>query len=100
MEQKKTNQEKGRKYGGTSSFVDAGVPSKAPRQDEDPGAFAGTNPASGTTYEPGDDRQGISNRPAREEHALPDSERPDDAAADTSVETTQNKQVGGNRGGV
>ena len=35
MEQKKNNQERARKYGGTSSYVDMGEPSKAPRQDQD-----------------------------------------------------------------
>jgi hypothetical protein len=35
MEQRKINQERSRKYGGSSSFVNAGEPSKAPRQDED-----------------------------------------------------------------
>ena len=35
MEQKKNNQERARKYGGSSSYVDMGEPSKAPRQDED-----------------------------------------------------------------
>jgi hypothetical protein len=35
MEKSKTNQERGRKYGGSSSFVDMGQPSRAPRQDEE-----------------------------------------------------------------
>jgi hypothetical protein len=35
MSKSKTNQERGRKYGGSSSFVDMGPPSRAPRQDEE-----------------------------------------------------------------
>ena len=41
MEQKKNNQERSRKYGGSSSFVDIGKPSRAPRQDEDGREFVG-----------------------------------------------------------
>jgi hypothetical protein len=70
MEQKKTNQEGTRKYGGSSSFTDKGEPSKAPRQDED-----------------GQDSIGSS---------LADR---DDADTGDSVESTP-KQQGGNRGGV
>jgi hypothetical protein len=100
MEQKKTNQERGRKYGGSSSFVDAGQPSRAPRQDED-----GTEVIGSDNREPGpadgdSPLQGISNRPAKEEHAFPESGA---AAAEStpsdSVETDA-KQVGGNRGRV
>jgi hypothetical protein len=100
MEQKKTNQERARKYGGSSSFVDVGQPSKAPRQDEDGKEFVGSD-----TREPGpadgdSPLQGISNRPAKEEHAFPESggAATESAAAD-SVETGP-KQVGGNRGRV
>ena len=71
MEQKKTNQEGSRKYGGSSSFTDKREPSKAPRQDED-----------------GKDLIGSS---------LGDQESPEDSG--DSVETTP-KQLGGNRGGV
>jgi hypothetical protein len=48
MERKKTNQERGRKYGGSSSFVDVGEPSRAPRQDEDGKEVVGSD-----KYEPG-----------------------------------------------
>jgi hypothetical protein len=98
MEQKK-NQERGRKYGGSSSFVDVGQPSRAPRQDEDGSGMVGSD-----AYQPGpadgdSNLQGISNRPANEEHAFPDS---DQAEADTTADSveTPSKQVGGNRGRV
>jgi hypothetical protein len=100
MEQRKPNQERGRKYGGSSSFVDVGQPSRAPRQDEDGKDLVGSD-----TYEPGpadgdSPLQGISNRPAREEHAFPESGTPDpESTAPDSVET-DSKQVGGNRGRV
>jgi hypothetical protein len=100
MEQKKTNQERGRKYGGSSSFVDIGQPSRAPRQDEDGKEVVGsdeyeTGPADGDSA-----LQGISNRPAKDEHAFPESDvaNPESTAPD-SVET-DSKQVGGNRGRV
>jgi hypothetical protein len=100
MEQKKTNQERGRKYGGSSSFVDVGQPSRAPRQDEDGKEVVGSD-----EYEPGpadgdSALQGISNRPAKEEHAFPESDVADpESTAPNSVETGP-KQVGGNRGRV
>jgi hypothetical protein len=100
MEQKKTNQERGRKYGGSSSFVDVGQPSRAPRQDEDGKEVVGSD-----EYEPGpadgdSTLQGISNRPAKEEHAFPESDVAEtESTAPNSVETGP-KQVGGNRGRV
>ena len=100
MEQKKKNQERGRKYGGSSSFVDARQPSRAPRQDED-----GTDVVGSDKHEPGPADgdsvlQGISNRPARDEHAFPESSVADtEMIAPDSVETGP-KQVGGNRGRV
>ena len=45
MKQKKNNQARARKYGGTSSYVDSGEPSNAPRQDENPLTFAGPSQA-------------------------------------------------------
>jgi len=98
MKRKKTNQERGRKYGGSSSFVDVGEPSRAPRQDEEGNELVGSN-----KYEPGpadgnSPLQGISNRPAEEEHAFPESGVRDTDAPDT-VETGP-KQMGGNRGRV
>ena len=100
MERKKTNQERGRKYSGSSSFVEVGQPSKAPRQDEDGKEAVGSmnrkfGPADGESP-----RQGISNRPAKDEHAFADSDQsgsPPDAPE--SVEDGP-KQVGGNRGRV
>ena len=100
MEQKKTNQERGRKYGGSSSFVDVGQPSRAPRQDEDGAAEVSSDkhesgPADGESA-----LQGISNRPANEEHAFPESGVVDtESTAPDSVDMGP-KQVGGNRGRV
>ena len=100
MEQKKSNQERSRKYGGSSSFVDAGEPSKAPRQDEDARDFIGRSDSDQTPKYNAIGEQGISNRLAEEEHAFADSDepRPEPAGPD-SVETTP-KQQGGNRGSV
>jgi hypothetical protein len=100
MEQKKNNQARARKYGGSSSFVDAGEPSKAPRQDEDGRELVGPSDPDHTPKYNTIGEQGISNRPAEDEHAFPAS----DASATkpespNSVETTP-KQQGGNRGGV
>jgi hypothetical protein len=99
MENNKTNQERGRKYGGSSSFVDKGQPSKAPRQDEQGEEDLGSTsrvvgPADGTSP-----KQGISNRPAKEEHAFPDSESSDSQAVPEHADDGP-KQVGGNRGQV
>jgi len=96
---KKANQERSRKYGGSSSFVDSGQPSKAPRQDEEGqdtigSAGRGVGPADGSSP-----NQGISNRPAREEHAFPDSDAPDSPGAPDILDDGP-KQVGGNRGQV
>jgi hypothetical protein len=102
MEQKKTNQERGRKYGGSSSFVNAGQPSRAPRQDEDGKELIGSS-----KHEPGleypdrdSDHQGISNRPAREEDAFPEPDRDDAEAAGPDSVESDGKQVGGNRGRI
>jgi histidinol phosphatase-like PHP family hydrolase len=97
MEQKKINQERSRKYGGSSSFLNNDEPSKAPRQDEDGGEPIETTEVV-RQYDD-DSKQGISNRSADEEHAFPESEPGPEADAPDSVETTP-KQVGGNRGGV
>lgn len=99
MENKKPNRERGRKYGGSSSFVDSGQPSRAPRQDEQGEDTVGSTnrhvgPADGTSP-----KQGISNRPAKDEHAFPDSEGSDPPAVPDSVDDGP-KQVGGNRGRV
>jgi hypothetical protein len=97
MEQRKINQERSRKYGGSSSFVDTGAPSKAPRQDED-GREASNTVGVDRQYDD-DSKQGISNRPAQEEHAFPESEPGAEADSPASVDSTP-KQVGGDRGGV
>jgi len=99
MEQKKPNQERGRKYGGSSSFVDAGQPSRAPRQDEE-----GIDAVGSSRYEPGpadgdSPLEGVSNRPANEEHAFPEPAADPESSAPGSVES-DSKQVGGNRGRV
>ena len=100
MEQKKNNQERARKYGGTSSYVDTGEPSKAPRQDEDAREFVGPSDMEQTRAYNSSDEQGISNRPANAEHAFPESEESrTDVDAPDSVESTP-KQQGGNRGNV
>jgi hypothetical protein len=100
MEQKKTNQERGRKYGGSSSFVDVGQPSKAPRQDEDGSGVAGFDKHAPGPADGDSPVQGISNRPAREEHAFPESAGADpDSTVPDSIETGP-KQLGGNRGRV
>ena len=102
MDQTRKNQERARKYGGSSSFVDAGEPSRAPRQDEKGDEYAGSSEREPTAgYSDDTDKQGVSNRPADSEHAFPESAespRPDPDAPD-SVETTP-KQLGGNRGRV
>jgi hypothetical protein len=91
--------ERGRKYGGSSSFVDMGQPSRAPRQDEAGEETLGSakrrfGPADGTSSQ-----QGISNRPAKDEHAFPDPAESDSQAVPDNVDDGP-KQVGGNRGQV
>jgi hypothetical protein len=100
MEQKKHNQERARKYGGSSSFVDVGEPSKAPRQDEDAREFIGPSDPDQSPEYNSIGEQGISNRPAEVEHAFPSSDEAQiESDAPDSVETTP-KQQGGSRGGV
>src|SRR5688572_22711462 len=100
MEKSPTNQKRSRKYGGSSSFVDAGQPSRAPRQDEEGQESIGS---AGGKLGPADGRsaqQGISNRPAKDEHPFPEpDDEPDPQAAPESVDAGP-KQVGGNRGQV
>ena len=100
MEQKKNNQERARKYGGSSAYVDMGEPSKAPQQDEDGRELVGTRDFDPTPKYNSIGEQGISNRLAEAEHAFPESdEPPTEPKARDSIETTP-KQQGGNRGGV
>src|SRR5688572_33355763 len=74
MKQKTPSQERSRKYGGSSSFVDAGQPSRAPRQDEDGRETVGSTERGSGVAEGSSPNQGISNRPAKDEHAFPDSD--------------------------
>jgi hypothetical protein len=100
MEQKNNNQERGRKYGGSSSYVDMGEPSKAPRQDEDGRDLVGPVEPGQTPEYNTSTEQGISNRPAEIEHAFPESGEPrTEPNAPDSIETTP-KQQGGSRGNV
>ena len=100
MEQKKNNQERARKYGGSSSYVDRGEPSRAPRQDEDGRDLVGPSDQDQTPSYDTSDKQGVSNRPSNVEHAFPESDTPhSDRDVRESVEETP-KQLGGNRGGV
>ncbi len=99
MEKSPTNQERSRKDGGSSSFVDVGQPSRAPRQDEED-QEGSASASREVVHADGDSaKQGISNRPARDEHAFPDSDASDAQATPESVDH-QPKQVGGNRGQV
>jgi len=103
MEQKKINQERGRKTRGRSRSLDDNQPSKAPRQDEDGRELIGsagpvTDQADGQS-----DKQGISNRPAHEEHAFPESKSSEGTETEKDLPDGAQgvpQQQGGNRGGV
>ena len=100
MKKHSSNQQTGRKYGGSSSFTDMGTPSKAPGQDQEIKESLGPREAKVAHADQNSSQQGISNRPASEEHAFPEPGRPEeDEDAPDSVET-DGKQMGGNRGGV
>jgi hypothetical protein len=99
MEQKKTNQERSRKYGGSSSFMDSSEPSKAPRQDEGRG-LTGEIQVNRHAVDAHSDEQGISNRPVKEEHAFPDSDKPEEFPLGADSVDTPSKQQGGSRGRV
>jgi hypothetical protein len=99
MAKNKTNQERGRKYGGSSSFVDVGQPSRAPRQDEQGEETIGSANRRGGPADGKSPQQGISNRPAKDEHAFPQGGQTDSQPVPDSVEDGP-KQVGGNRGRV
>jgi hypothetical protein len=100
MEQKKTNQERSRKYGGSSSFMDSREPSKAPRQDEESQPLSGEIHVNRHSVDANSDEQGISNRPVKEEHAFPDSDQPKGFPQGTDSVDTPPKQQGGSRGRV
>jgi hypothetical protein len=99
MAKNNTNQERVRKYGGSSSFVDIGQPSRAPRQDEEGQESIGSASREDGRSDGNTTQQGISNRPAKDEHAFPDPDESDSQAVPES-EDRGPKQVGGNRGRV
>src|SRR4029450_4873757 len=99
MKQSKTNQERSRKYCGSSSFVDVGQPSRAPRQDDKGQANIGSAHREAGPADCNSLQQGISNRPSRDEHAFPATDESDAEPDPESVKRTP-KQVGGNRGRV
>ena len=81
--------------------MDVGQPSRAPRQDEQDNDEEVTGPANRkTTVADGrSTQQGISNRPAKDEHAFQDADQSDSQPSRESVDDGP-KQVGGNRGQV
>ena len=83
---------------GDSAYIAQDNPSKAPRQDEDGAELVGSSQLRPHQVDPNSNKQGISNRPVKEEHAFPESDANESDALD-SVETAP-KQQGGNRGGV
>lgn len=100
MAQTSSNQEHGRKRGRSrTKAVTNNQPSRAPGQDQPMHDLIGKQPEEPDThgYKAGEE-QGISNRPAHEEHAFPapDAKPPDDVDPDTFVPQHQ----GGNRGGI
>ena len=95
---KSTNQQRGRKSGGSSSFTDGSEPSKAPGQDEQGEERVGNTQTHRHQIDTASDEQGISNRPLKDEHAFPNPGT-DDLEGDDSVEVTP-KQQGGRRGAV
>src|SRR5688500_939051 len=99
MKNSPTNQKRSRKYAGSSSFVDAGQPSRAPRQDEGAEETIGSARREVGSADGNSTQQGISNRPAKDEHAFPEPDESDPQAASESVDEGP-KQVGGNRGQV
>jgi hypothetical protein len=99
MSEQDTNQNRSRKSGGTSSFTDAGTPSRAPRQDEQGDDRVGSRAAAPPPVDSG--KQGISNRPAEDEQPYEGEAGPaDDNAAASNESEAQPKQQGGPRGGV
>jgi hypothetical protein len=99
VEQKKTNQERGRKSRrGQAKSLDHNQPSKAPGQDQTIKDVLGAELDRKLTHADADStEQGISNRPAKEEQAFPPS---NDEAETTTTDPTIPQQQGGNRGNV
>jgi hypothetical protein len=75
-------------------------PSKAPGQDQDTREFISSPQPERSRADERSGQQGISNRPAGEEHALPDSDGPQVDNAAGNVDTAVPEQQGGNRGGA
>ena len=103
MEQKKANRERSRKTPNQSKTAEGDQPSRAPRQDEDGRDVVGSGRAGTAQADGTSDKQGISNRPANEEHAFPGERRPDATEPDTSPvdeDPSTPQQQGGNRGRV
>ena len=89
-------QERGRKRQGASrKSIDDSTPSKAPRQETR--ELIGSGERTERSYARDSTQQGISNRPASEEHAFPASQ-PD--AEEQSADTIVPQQQGGNKGQV
>jgi hypothetical protein len=91
------NQEHSKKPGASAQEYTT-QPSKAPHQDEPTNAKALEAERAPTQhgYHP-DDQQGISNRPAKDEHAFPDAPPVGDSG---DAALPDDVQSGGNRGGV
>jgi len=98
MAQQKSNQERGKKrLRGKTKAVLENQPSKAPAQDEDVSTATASIDRSATEADGSKSTQGISNRPANEEHAFANP-NPPESAETNDPEVPQ--QQGGNRGGV
>jgi len=100
MKQHSSNQQTGRKYSGSSSFTESGTPSKAPGQDQQLKESLGPRETKLPHADKNSSQQGISNRPANEEHAFPESAPPEDDLDGPDSLDTDGQQMGGNRGGV
>ena len=98
MAQQSSNQERGKKRprSKTKAVIEK-QPSKAPGQDQDVTAASGSIDRSETEADGSSATQGISNRPANEEHAFANPNPPE--AAETNDPAVPQQQ-GGNRGGV
>ena len=89
-----SNQTHSRKKQGS----DQDQPSKAPGQDERARPFIGSPEPDRSRADGDTPQQGISNRPANDEHAFPDSDEPPTAVDVENVEPAIPAQQGGNRG--
>jgi hypothetical protein len=99
MEKSKANQERGGNTAGALHSSTWGQPSRAPRQDEEAEENIGSANRAAGPADGSSSKQGISNRPAKDEHAFPASGESDSEARPDSVDKGP-KQVGGNRGQV